>query len=383
MASTMPVTEPRTGEREIYIDFLRASSLIVVVLFHWAFTMLEFGDTTVRSNSPIGSTRGAWTLTWFLQVMPVFFFVGGYAHWIVWKKVRDRGGGWWAFVAGRLRRLVVPAVAVVIVWVIMGSAIAALRDIHWMSEAVLLIVSPLWFLGIYSVLVLVAPVAIWLHRRWGAIVLVWLVGMAAVLDVLRFGHGQGWAGYANFLLIWGFCHQLGLHYRALVEAPRQVAWMFLWAGLFGLFALTSFGLYPRSMVGVPGDRFSNMGPPTLVIPALLAFQVGLVLLARPWAMRRLAESPRWAGFNEMANRFSLPLYLFHTSAFAAALTLVYVIAEYVPPALPTAEWWWQRPLWVALPALFAIPIVLLASRMLPGGRRPKPVETPAGAERFW
>jgi hypothetical protein len=35
------------------------------------------------------------------------------------------------------------------------------------------------------------------------------------------------------------------------------------------------------MVGVPGDRFSNMAPPTFVLVALLAFQAGVAELLPP------------------------------------------------------------------------------------------------------
>jgi hypothetical protein len=217
-------------------------------------------------------------------------------------------------------------------------------------------------------------------------VLVFLVGLAAVLDTLRFGHDQEWAGYLNFLVVWGFCHQLGLLYRPLSEAPRQVAWSMLWAGTFGLVALTNFGLYPRSMVGVPGDRFSNMGPPTLVIVSLLVLQVGLAMLLRPAVVERLETSRRWQHFNEVANRISLPMYLFHTSGFAIAVTLVYLATGYVVPAETTAEWWWQRPLWLVLPALCTLPLVApFTGRVTPKQRvrpvLPRPEE--AHPERFW
>jgi len=380
-------TEPISTSREIYVDFLRAFSLIVVVVFHWTFTIVVFSPTSVGVNNPIGSTPGAWLLTWVLQVMPLFFFVGGYAHWIVWKKTVGRGGGWWAFVAGRLRRLILPAGAVVVVWILIALLIGIFQDIEWMRQAVQLIISPLWFLGIYSVLVLIAPTAIWAHRRWGPLVLVFLVGSAAVLDVLRFHNGYDWAGYVNFLVVWGFCHQMGLLYRPLIEAPRQVGWMFFWSGVFALVALTNFGLYPRSMVGVPGDRFSNMGPPTLVITALVLLQVGVALLLRPWVVDRLHTSRRWAGFNELANRFSLPLYLFHSSGFAAALTFVYLVAGYVPPDVANTEWWAQRLLWLVLPALFTSPILAVFARRLTPKQRAEPV-VPVGpeagnSERFW
>jgi len=383
----VPVTaEPLTTQREIYVDFLRAFSLIVVVVFHWVFTILEFDADVVRANNPIGSTPGAWAITWVLQVMPLFFFVGGYAHWIVWIKVRERGGGWGDFVKGRVRRLVIPGAAVAVAWVVIAAAIGVFREIEWMGKAVLLVISPMWFLMIYTMLVLLAPLAIWAHRRWGPVVLVFLLGSAAVLDVLRFAHGQEWAGYVNFLMVWGFCHQLGLLYRPLAGASRQVAWTLFWAGMFALVALTSFGLYPRSMVGVPGDRFSNMGPPTLVIGALLLLQVGLAMLVREWVIGRLTISRRWAAVNEIANRFSLPVYLFHTSAFALAVTAVYLIFGYAPPSVANTEWWVQRPLWLLLPGLLVVPVILAFSRRAP---RAKAVPHPAipldadQQERFW
>lgn len=86
-------TEPLTDRREHYVDFLRALSLLVVVVFHWGFTILVFEGDSVRADNPIGATPGAWLLTWVLQVMPLFFFVGGYAHWIVWRKTVARRGG--------------------------------------------------------------------------------------------------------------------------------------------------------------------------------------------------------------------------------------------------------------------------------------------------
>ena len=74
-----PSRQPAQRET-YYVDFLRALSLVVVVIWHWGFTILEVTPTTVSPNSPIGTTFGMWAITWVLQVMPVFFFVGGYTH---------------------------------------------------------------------------------------------------------------------------------------------------------------------------------------------------------------------------------------------------------------------------------------------------------------
>ena len=68
------------ADRDRYVDFLRAFSLVIVVIWHWVFTILLVSPESVTPNNPIGFTRGMWAMTWVLQVMPVFFFVGGFTH---------------------------------------------------------------------------------------------------------------------------------------------------------------------------------------------------------------------------------------------------------------------------------------------------------------
>jgi hypothetical protein len=60
------------------VDWLRVVSLIVVVLWHWAFTILRWSPEGPRATNPLGFFSGLWILTWLLQVLPVFFYVGGY-----------------------------------------------------------------------------------------------------------------------------------------------------------------------------------------------------------------------------------------------------------------------------------------------------------------
>ncbi len=212
---------------------------------------------------------------------------------------------------------------------------------------------------VYLVLVGIAPLAIRAHWRWGELVIIWLLGLAAVLDVLRFSHLQGWAAWINFLVIWGLAHQLGFFYDRLAAAPRRIGWMFLWGGLFSMIALTNMGFYPRSVVGVPGERFSNMGPPTLAIVALIMFQIGLVLLAKSWVTNRLDTSSRWQRTFRWVNDNSLPLYLLHTTGMAIAIVIIFLAFDYLPPGEPNTEWWLTRPLWFLAPALATYPFLTL------------------------
>jgi hypothetical protein len=70
---------PATRDR--VVDFLRAASICVVVLWHWSLSITHWNaDYALVMPNPIGYVPGKWALTWVLQVMPVFFFVGGYAN---------------------------------------------------------------------------------------------------------------------------------------------------------------------------------------------------------------------------------------------------------------------------------------------------------------
>ncbi len=355
MANAGTTSVPKT--RDSYVDFLRAFSLVIVVVWHWVFTILVINDTTVSPTNPIGFTRGMWAITWVLQIMPVFFFVGGFTHRLAFDDYTK--GTSRRFLKRRIKRLLTPALGLVSIWIGIGFILRMTIDPPWAWPAVILVLSPLWFLVVYLVLVGIAPLAIRAHWRWGELVVVWLLGLAAVLDVLRFSHQQGWAAWVNFLVIWGLAHQLGFFYDRFAAAPRRVAWMFFWGGFFSMVALTNMGFYPRSVVGVPGERFSNMGPPTLAIVALIMLQIGLVLLAKDWVSHRLDTSPTWQRAFRWVNDNSLPLYLLHTTGMAIALAAVFLGFDYLPPDEPTAEWWLTRPLWLAAPAVATYPFLLL------------------------
>src|SRR5579864_6012542 len=86
-----PASAPVPSSRDRYMDGLRALSLLVVVAWHWVFTVISWHHGPHAGN-PIGSAPGLWALTWGLQVMPLFFFVGGFAHLRTWESVERSGG---------------------------------------------------------------------------------------------------------------------------------------------------------------------------------------------------------------------------------------------------------------------------------------------------
>jgi hypothetical protein len=365
--SPAPSPAPSRG-RDRFIDFVRAFSLLVVVAWHWVFTIIVWRPDGPHATNPIGFTRGLFFATWLLQVMPLFFFVGGFAHERAWLGRSDGRRTLGEFARDRAIDLARPALLLAGAWWLLGSIVVFLFELDGIGRAVTLILSPLWFLVVYLMLILLFPLAYRLHLRFGGLVIVWSIGLAALVDVIRFDRGVEWIAWCNMILVWGMCHQLGFFWEDLVAAGRRVGWMLAWGGLFGLAALVGSGLYPGSMVGVPGQKVSNMAPPTICIVALVFFQAGVALLIRPWVLDKLETSRRWEVTSSVINGFSLPLYLFHSTGMAMWAAVTHFVFDVDEVRRPDATWWLTRPVAFVGPLLFTLPIILLLAR-----REPRPV----------
>jgi hypothetical protein len=358
-------------DRDRVIDLVRSGATTTVVVYHWVFTIIVWQSDGPHADNPIGYVSGLWSLTWVLQVMPLFFMAGGYTHSLAWARHHADGRSWGRFVARRATQLAVPAAALIAVVVAIAIAIAYFHagPDDWLRRGVTLVLSPLWFLAVFLLLVVIVPVASWLHDRLGELAALGLVSAAMLVDVARFRYGHEHLALLNLVFVWGFCHQVGFSWDRLRAAPARFGHSLILVGLMGLVGLTNMGLYPRSMVGTTSvvDRFSNMGPPTLPIVALCVLQVGLLVTHRhrleAWAERpRVATAVRWLSANAM------PLFLWHSVGFAAFYAVLHL--TWTVPDSPSTAWWLTRPLWVLGPLILTAPLVT-ASRLI--GRGPQRV----------
>lgn len=351
------------AKRDLFIDLVRAVSLTVVVIWHWAFTIIIVEPEKIYPTNPVGYTQGMWLLTWLLQVMPLFFFVGGWANLSSWNAAKNQGITTRTFLTKRVKQLAIPALGLVAIWWALTITITSLYDVAWLWDVTILVLSPLWFAGIYLLIILLMPLWTRLHERFGILTPVWLAGLVALVDVARFNHDIPWVGWLNMLFMWGLAHQAGFFYDKLTKFTRQQAWALTWAGLFGLIGLVWAGLYPASMVGAPGDKFSNMAPPSLAIVALLTFQIGVLMLIRPWAVEQLNKAS-WKKFTIRLSTYSMPLYLLHTTGMTIAVIAVYLVTGTRYELWEVSLWWWiTRPLAIALPFLATLPLLALYGKL--------------------
>lgn len=360
LAEATPVTRDR------YVDLLRVASLAAVVLGHWLMAAV----TPDGVGNLLAVVPALQPLTWLLQVMPVFFFVGGFAHALSYRSLlRKRPEGstdsvYAAFLRARLQRLLRPTMVFVLVWGAAALLIQLLGGGGGLTGVTLrLVTQPLWFIGIYLAMVAFTPPLLRLHERYGWGAFAGLAGAAAAVDVLRFAAGVPYVEFLNFAFVWLAVHQLGflradgrLGVGPALSALRRPA-LLAGGGLVAAVALVAFGPYPLSMVGMPGEKVSNMAPPTLALLCHGLWLVGAVELLRAPAARLLARPRAWRTV-VAANGVAMTAFLWHLTAMLGVYGAM--LALDVPlPEPATAAWWAQTPLRLAFAA--ALTAVLVAA----------------------
>ncbi|MEV7532580.1 acyltransferase family protein [Streptomyces hydrogenans] len=349
--------------RDRYVDLLRVVSLGVVVLGHWLMAAVT-ADGVGNLLAVVPELQAA---TWALQVMPVFFFVGGFAHALA-HRSRPRYAD---FLRARLRRLLRPTMVFVAVW---GAAALVLQtagaDGGLTGVALRLVTQPLWFIGIYLAMVACTPPLLRAHERYGWGAFAALAGAAAAVDALRFAAGVPYVEFLNFAFVWLAVHQLGfLRADGMIRRPALLAG----AGLAGAAALVALGPYPLSMVGMPGEKVSNMAPPTLALLCHGLWLIGAVELLKGPGTRFAARARVWRGV-VAANGVAMTAFLWHLTAMLGVYGAMLGLGVRLP-APATAAWWTQLPLRLAAAVLLTALLVAVFRRF----EAPAPVPRTGGS----
>jgi hypothetical protein len=374
VAPSAPVRQTAAGlaaatptHRDRYVDALRVVSIGVVVLGHWLMAVVRVGPSgEAVAGNVLTELPAARYATWLFQVMPLFFLIGGFANAAALKSVRRRGGSYADFGYSRTRRLLEPTVAFLCAWA--GAAVALEvtgRDKDLVLLALHTIVQPLWFLGVYLGVVVLAPALYAWHRRHGAAVPGVLTVGAIAVDTVRFATDSPVLGVLNIALVWLAVHQLGYCWEDGFIGPRTAGGLAV-GGLAALVVLTVVtGWYPISMVGVPGEAVSNMNPPTVALLAHAFWLTGAAVLVRERANQLLARPRVWVGV-VAANGLVMTVFLWHLTALFAVWSAVIVLGVPVPAA-GSAAWWICRPLWLGACAALtaALAVVFRRAERLP------------------
>ncbi|MEU2452282.1 acyltransferase [Streptomyces sp. NPDC012765] len=307
------------AHRDRAIDGLRALALLAVPTGHWllgGFTL--DADGGLHNASPLSALGGLAPASWVLQMLGIFFLVGGYASALSFGR---RTGPVRAWLKGRVVRLGRPVLGVTAVWALAAPVLYAAG----VPEATLrtgatLVIQPLWFVGVYVVVTALTPYCVRAARRLGGLSAAPLIGTVAVVDFLRYGpfadSVPSWLALVNILPGWLFAYQLGVCWGER-RIGRRGAWLLLAGGALLFAALLAVFHYPASMVGVPGAARTNSHPPSLLVLALASAQSGAAILLRERLAKLLARPALWAPV-VVINLSAMTILCWHQSAMLAA-----------------------------------------------------------------
>lgn len=356
-------------ERDLFIDTLRVASVLIVVFGHWLTTTVIWEPGRIDVENALSVVSQTHLATWLIQVMPLMFFVGGFANS---RSLDLHDGGFLAYLRTRYERLLLPTMVFIFVWLVAGLAaeMVSLPEPNVVDRAADQAALPFWFLGLYLIVVALAPTMGRLHASFGWVVPAVLAAGAVVIDLLHHGFDVPHVGGLNYVFVWLLAHQLGFFYAdgSLQRLPRRLLAGMVLAGLAGIVLLTSVADYPVSMVGVPGDERWNTNPPSLALVMLTLWLVGLALLLRPAVLPTLATG-EWSNRIAPLNSVILTVFLWHVSAISLTASIIYPLG-FPRPETGTAAWWALRPVWLLalLPVLVALVATFRRFEVHPGPR---------------
>ena len=360
-------TTPPRASRDTGVDFLRALCVLGVVLLHAIMVGVTVGESGPVFDSASDETAWIAPLSWFLQVMPLFFVIGGFSGLLAYQRMRQRGGTAIGFVAGRVHRLLRPAILTIAV---IGLALALLTvsgvPADLIATAGFRYGQPLWFLGVFLLCQALLPLLAASHERAPLRTIGALAVAAIAVDVLRAASGLEGLGFLNLAFVWMTLQQLGFFLAdgSIDRLSRRVRAAAGIAAFLTLVATFAFGTYSP-------DLIANINPPTAALLLVGVAHTSLLSLHRE-RLERFSRRPRVATFTGFVTARTMTIYLWHMPVLLlmAGSTAVFALMTGMRlPALDSAGWWAGRPLWlataVALTALVAVAFTRFESQPAP------------------
>jgi hypothetical protein len=334
--------------------------VILVVIGHWLLSVMTYRDGTFGRDNPLVLMPWTQWITWFFQVVPVFFAVAGYASAVSWGRVPADAGtaARQEWIRRRVARVLGPTgVYAFFVLIVIGVLMALGISRTVLELGGWAVAMHLWFLAVYLMVVALTPLAVAAHRRWGLAVPVTLGACLIVVDAVGVATDHPEIRMANYFFCWAAIYQLGIAWHDGLLRRRTLLSMAVVAAL-ALPALVTWGPYPIAMIGVPGDRVENSAPPSAALLALALVQIGVLFAIVPVLNRVLARGV-WPRVLAIANENVMALYLWHMLPVIVVTLVGYPTGLLPQPPLGSGAWWLARLEWELVLAVVAAGLLTL------------------------
>ncbi|MCT9869179.1 acyltransferase family protein [Paenarthrobacter aurescens] len=374
--TTAPLGVP--ASRDLVVDLIRVACMFAVVAVHLLMMGISVDESGIGVGNPLTSLSWFAQGTWFGQVMPLFFVVGGFASLTSWRSLQRKGGDAGDYLRNRVLRLVRPTVALyaflaIALWIATAAGVPGdLLTVIAAGAGV-----QLWFLAAYLICQAMVPTMAKLHHRAPYWTVAALAAGAVVVDILRLGLERNpWGfdsnpiGLLNMVFVWGLLQQLGFFY-ADGFFDRFARWKLVLAAVACyvlLVPLTHAGPYPV-------DMLTNQNPP--MFPLVLVGLAHVLLVKAVYPVLQRCVHVGWVQkVMFVVGSRAMTIYLWHLPLIIAMFGIALVLRLPFPePA--SAEWWLSRPLFYvaawALVLLVSTPLVrleLASTALTPGAARP-------------
>ncbi|MCB0990086.1 MAG: acyltransferase [Acidimicrobiales bacterium] len=354
-------------DRNRAVDAYRAVAMLAVAIGHWCAVAISVGpDGSIEAGNALEYAPSMSWITWLFQVMPLFFVVGGFASAMsldAHSSSEDASPQRW--IAGRMRRMLAPTVALATTWLVALAASAVTGSAGLVGLAATAAAIPLWFLANYTIDTALAPYVLPRFRAHPVALPAILLAVFGAVEVARYS-GVPVVPQINWVLGWLLFQVLGFAWRdGLLPSGRSMVALAASAWAVTI-ALVSVGPWPVAMVHFPGLAFSPTHPPSI---ALLTFGLAYsatAIAAAPAVTRFLAGDGlgRTAWVATVAgNAVAMSVYLWHMTAAIVAGAIAWPLGLLPTAEVGTGAWWIQKLPLMAMAALILIVVVAFVSRI--------------------
>lgn len=294
------------ADRDRAIDVIRITALVGVVVGHTVMAISVIRDGVLIWDNLLTTSTDFQALTWIFQIMPLFFFAGVAACVTSWHP----GTNWGGWLMRRCSRLFRPVFYYLGFWAVALAALHSVLPQHVYEPVAGISIQLLWFLGAYVLVLATIPALSRLTSTTRLVVgVAFVYAVVAVVDAVRL-HWPAMAslGYVN-MAAWLIPGMFGVAYRRQLLSGRAALCAAM--ALFAVdIALIHWGPYELSLVGIEGQRLTNMSPPSLLLAGHSIVLSALAIAVAP-TINRWARRPRVWWWTALGNSGAMTLYLWH------------------------------------------------------------------------
>ena len=330
--------------------------MVAVAIGHWAVVAVSIDESgDLSAGNALGEAPSLAWMTWLLQVMPLFFVVGGFASAMSLDAHRRKGSGrpedW---IAGRLRRMVAPTALLAGTWGVLlaGGVLTGMPGIVVLGATAAAV--PLWFLANYTIDTAVAPYLLPRFRKRPVLVAGALLLVFGTVEALRFAQVPA-IGHINWVIGWLLFQVIGFAWSDDLLPRGSKMLMVAGAMWCAALAAVAIGPWPIAMVHFPGLENSPTHPPSLALLLFGAAYSATAIAAAPLVSQWLADHRQAWTLVVAGNAISMSIYLWHMTAMVGACLVLWGMGWLPAAPVGGALWWVQK-----------VPLMLLALVLLVG-----------------